>query len=262
VGVLPDFGGLLPEPTEANLGSLKSAVTGEGADIGVALDGDADRFGVVDSRGVYLSPNKALTIILWYLLRHRPGEGGVARSLATTHMLDTIAVSAGREVSETPVGFKYVGELMRKGSILLGGEESGGMSVAGHVPEKDGLVAGLLLVEITSKLGKPLSAVLEDIYGEFGPCFDERIDIPLAEEEKRALIESLKKNPPGEIAGEPVVRTDLRDGVKLVTERDTWVLIRPSGTEPLVRAYVEARSAQAFDKARGWAINIVRGKSG
>lgn len=262
VGVLPDFGGLLPEPTEANLALMKSAVVEHGADIGVALDGDADRFGVVDSLGVYLSPNKALTVILWYLLFTRKAEGGVARSLATTHMLDTIARSAGREVSETPVGFKYVGELMRKGSVLLGGEESGGMSIAGHIPEKDGLVAGLLLVEIASKLGKPLSAVLDDIYGEFGPCFDERIDIPLAEEAKRALMESLEQNPPGEIAGEPVVRTDLSDGVKLVTENDTWLLIRPSGTEPLVRAYVEARSATAFDKARKSAIIIVRGKSG
>ena len=258
--VSPDFGGLLPEPIEPNLGECRSAVLESGADIGVALDGDADRFGVMDSKGVYLSPNRALTLILWYLITHRPEKGAVARTVATTHMLDTIAVQKGCRVFETPVGFKYIGELMREEKIILGCEESGGMSIAGHIPEKDGLVAGLILIEIASRLGKPLSDLLDDVYTEYGPCYDERIDVPIPDDRKKALLESLRENPPVSIGDEEVVKADLRDGVKVVTKAQTWLLVRASGTEPLVRLYVEARSREAFDKARASAVRIVDGK--
>ncbi len=256
----PEFGGWLPEPTEANLDDLKKAVLDNKADIGVALDGDADRFGVVDSKGTYLTPNKALTLMLWYMLTYKPTGGAVARSLATTHMLDTIAEKNGCRVLETPVGFKYIGELMRTKMIILGGEESGGMSIAGHIPEKDGLVAGLLLIEIAARFRKPLTELLDGIYEEFGPCYDERIDVPLSMEDKEALMESLKASPPRKLAGETVAHVDLRDGVKVVTGSQTWMLVRPSGTEPLVRVYVEARSKESFDEARKSALKIVRGK--
>lgn len=256
----PEFGGRLPEPTEGNLAELKRTVIDNKADIGVAVDGDADRFGVVDSKGIYLTPNKALTLILWYLLTYKPTGGAVARSLATTHMLDTIAKSNGCRVLETPVGFKYIGELMREKMIIMGGEESGGMSVAGHIPEKDGLVAGLILIEIAARFKKPLTELLERIYDEFGPCFDERIDVHLDNRVKVELMDSLRKSPPGELAGEPVTATDLRDGVKVVTGSDTWMLVRASGTEPLVRVYVEARSKESFAAARKSALRIVKGK--
>lgn len=256
----PEFGGWLPEPTEANLGDLKKAVLDNRAEVGIALDGDADRFGVVDSKGVYLSPNKALTLMLWYLLTYRPTGGAVARTVATTHMLDTIAEHNGCRVLETPVGFKYIGELMRTKMIILGGEESGGMSIAGHIPEKDGLIAGLILIEIAARFKKPLSELLENIYSEFGPCFDERIDVPVPQERKLALMESLRESPPAKLAGENVTRVDLRDGVKVVTDNQTWMLVRPSGTEPLVRVYVEARSKEAFEKTKKSALKIVKGK--
>lgn len=256
----PDFGGLLPEPIEANLAECRSAVLETGANIGVALDGDADRFGVLDSKGVYLSPNKALTLILWYLTEYKTTEGAVARTVATTHMLDTIAERKGCRVFETPVGFKYIGELMREENIILGCEESGGMSIAGHIPEKDGLVAGLILIEISARLGKPLSALLDDIYAEYGPCYDERIDVAVPDDRKISLLESLRENPPVRIGEEEVVKTDLRDGVKVITKEQTWLLVRASGTEPLVRLYVEARSRDAFDKARASAVKIVKGK--
>lgn len=258
--VSPDFGGLLPEPIETNLVESRKSVLENGADIGVALDGDADRFGVIDSKGVYLSPNKALTLILWYILTYRPARGAVARTVATTHMLDTIAERNGCHVFETPVGFKYIGELMREEVIILGCEESGGMSIAGHIPEKDGLVAGLILIEIAARLKKPLSSLLEDIYKEYGPCYDERIDTAVSDDRKKYIMESLNENPPSRIGGDEVVRVDLRDGVKLVTENQTWLLVRPSGTEPLVRIYIEARSIKAFDKARASAVKIVEGK--
>ena len=255
----PEFGGRLPDPSEKNLEELKKAVLDHEALIGVALDGDADRFGVIDSKGVYLTPNQALSLILWYLLEHNEREGDVARTVATTHMLDTIAEHNGRSVIETPVGFKYIGELMRTKSIVLGGEESGGMSVSGHIPEKDGLLAGLILIEIAARFKRPLSELLEDIYRELTPCFDERIDVPLSNNTKVALMDSLRMNPPEKLAGEPVRKVDLRDGVKVVTGAGTWMLVRPSGTEPLVRVYVEARSRQAFDNVRNSALKIVKG---
>jgi len=255
-----DFGGLLPEPIEPNLAECRSEVMESRADIGVALDGDADRFGVVDSKGVYLSPNKALTLILWYLITYKPQKGSVARTVATTHMLDTIAEQNGCGVFETPVGFKYIGELMREKKIILGCEESGGMSIAGHIPEKDGLVAGLILVEMSARLGKPLSDLLDDVYTEYGTCYDERIDVPIPDDSKKALLESLRENPPANIGDEAVVKTDLRDGVKVITKDQTWLLVRASGTEPLVRLYVEARSREAFDEARASAVRIVKGR--
>ncbi|HEY5526281.1 MAG TPA: phosphoglucomutase/phosphomannomutase family protein [Candidatus Anoxymicrobiaceae bacterium] len=256
----PEFGGLLPEPIEVNLKECKKAVLDNKADLGVALDGDADRFGVVDSKGIYLTPNKALTLILWYMLTYKPTGGAVARTVATTHMLDTIAEHNGCRVIETPVGFKYIGELMRKKMIILGGEESGGMSIAGHIPEKDGLVAGLILIEIAARFMKPFSELLDNIYREFGPCFDERIDIEITEGKKADLMETLHDSPPRKLGDEDVVHVDLRDGVKVITASDTWMLVRASGTEPLVRVYIEARSQEAFDKVRKAALKIVKGK--
>jgi phosphomannomutase len=251
-----DFGTLLPEPIEPNLVECRNAVIKSGAEIGVALDGDADRFGVIDSKGIYLSPNKALTLILWYLITCKAEKGSVARTLATTHMLDTIAEQNGCGAFETPVGFKYIGELMRKEKIILGCEESGGMGIAGHIPEKDGLVAGLILVEIAARLGKPLSDALDDVYSEYGACYDERIDVSISDEKKKAIIESLSNNPPASIGDERVVKTDLRDGVKVITKDDTWLLVRASGTEPLVRLYIEARSREAIGEARALAVKI------
>ncbi|PKQ28930.1 MAG: phosphoglucomutase [Candidatus Anoxymicrobium japonicum] len=257
-----EFGGLLPEPIEPNLTECKKAVLVNKSDLGIALDGDADRFGVVDSKGVYLTPNKALTLMLWYLLTYKPTGGAVARSIATTHMLDTIAEHNGCRVLETPVGFKYIGELMRKKMIILGGEESGGVSVAGHIPEKDGLMAGLILIEIAARFKKPLSELLENIYNEFGPCFDERIDVKLPESRKETLMDSLSENPPRALGDEDVVKVNLSDGVKVITAADTWMLVRASGTEPMVRVYIEARGKEAFDRARKTALKIIKGHQG
>jgi alpha-D-glucose phosphate-specific phosphoglucomutase len=256
----PEFGGMLPCPEEAYLTDCQKAVVDNKADVGIALDGDADRFGVIDSKGIFLTPNQALTLMLWYLLTYKSTGGAVARSLATTHMLDTIAEHNGCRVIETPVGFKYIGELMRKKMIILGGEESGGMSMAGHIPEKDGLCAGLVLIEIAARFKKPLSELLDNIYREFGPVFDERIDVPLSIKRKETLMEELHSSPPKKVGNEDVVQVDTRDGVKVVSADQTWMLVRPSGTEPMVRVYVEARSRAAFDTARRSALKMVKGQ--
>jgi phosphomannomutase len=144
--------------------------------------------------------------------------------------------------------------------IILGGEESGGMSMAGHIPEKDGLAACLLLIEIAARFKKPFSELLDNIYREFGPCFDERIDIEMPERRRDDLMETLRESPPRQLGDEEVVKVDLRDGVKVITADDTWMLVRASGTEPLVRVYIEARSKESFDKARKAALKIVKGK--
>ncbi len=256
----PDFGGILPDPNKKNLKDCAEKVLESKADIGVALDGDADRFGVVDSIGTYLTANQALTLILWYLLTFKDMGGAVARTLATTHMLDTVAEHNGCRVIETPVGFKYVGELMRKKSIIMAAEESGGMSIGGHIPEKDGILAGLLLIEIVARFKKPLSVLLDDIYKEFGPCIDERIDIEVKARDKKDIIESLKDNPPRKLGGEEVVKVDLRDGVKLVTADGNWGLVRASGTEPVIRVYVEGRSQVAFDRVKNNMMKLIKKK--
>jgi phosphomannomutase len=253
----PEFGGYLPDPVEQNLKDMQRAVIENKADVGVALDGDGDRFGVLDSLGVFLTPNQALTLMLWYLLTYKPTGGAVARTIATTHMLDTIAEHNGCRVLETPVGFKYIGELMRKKNIIMGGEESGGMSLAGHIPEKDGLMAGLVLIEIAARFKKPLSELLSNIYREFGPCYDERIDIEMPNDKKEELLEELHESPPRKLGDEDVIGVSLRDGVKIMSEDETWMLVRASGTEPLVRIYVEARSEKAFELARKSALEIV-----
>ncbi|MBN1289907.1 MAG: phosphoglucomutase/phosphomannomutase family protein [Actinobacteria bacterium] len=256
----PEFGGVLPEPVEENLKACKKAVLENSADLGIALDGDADRFGLIDSKGIFLSPNEAMTLILWYMVSIKGEKGAVARTVATTHMLDKIADRYGCEVIETPVGFKYIGEAMRSGDVIFGGEESGGLSIRGHIPEKDGLLAGLMLIEIAAHFKKPLSEVLREIFNELGTCYGERIDLSIPEDDKRKILEKLEKEPPEKIGGETVVRTNFEDGAKLITDQGNWVLFRASGTEPLMRTYIEADSKEAFDNIRESALIIIRGR--
>ncbi|MBN2167784.1 MAG: phosphoglucomutase/phosphomannomutase family protein [Actinobacteria bacterium] len=256
----PGFGGILPEPVEENLKECKKAVLENGADLGIALDGDADRFGLIDSKGIYLSPNEAMTLVLWYMLSVKGERGAVARTVATTHMLDKIANKYDCEVIETPVGFKYIGEAMRSGDVIFGGEESGGLSIRGHVPEKDGLLADLMLINIASHFKKPLSEVLREIFNELGTCYGERIDLSIPEDDKQKILDKLKKEPPEKLGGETVVETNFGDGAKLITDKGNWVLFRASGTEPLMRTYIEADSKEAFDNIRESALIIIRGR--
>lgn len=235
----PLFGGGLPDPVPERLAGLRERVRETGAHLGVALDGDADRFGLVDADGTYLGANQFLPVLYHYLLSVRGMQGSVARTVATTHLLDRIAARFGQPVVETPVGFKYIGRALEEGCIL-GGEESGGLSLRDHLPEKDGLLAGLLAVEIRAVRGRPLGALLQELMGEFGAVAPARLDVHTDPATKARVLEALPGLTPERLAGRRVVRRITVDGVKLVLEDGSWVLIRASGTEPLFRLYAEA----------------------
>lgn len=237
----PLFGGSLPEPSAKVLVELRERVINEGAHLGLAMDGDADRFGIIDRDGTYVTPNQVLYLLLNHLIRKRGWKGTVARSVATTHMLDKIAEQYGLEIDETPVGFKYIGEsMMNKGSIL-GGEESGGLSIKGHIPEKDGILAAALMAEIVAVNGKSLGEIMKELGQEIGMLVSERLDMHCEEQgEFQVCLGEVKVYRPDTLAGKKVVNRLEIDGLKMVLEDGSWVLIRPSGTEPLFRIYVEA----------------------
>lgn len=240
----PLFGGSLPEPTAATLGELRRLVLERGAAVGLALDGDADRFGIIDRDGSFITPNEFLPLLYYHLLEHRGERGPVARTVATTHLLDRLAEAYGQEAYETPVGFKYIGQHLREKGCLLGGEESGGLSVRGHIPEKDGILACLLAAEMVAARRKTLRELLGELWSRFGRYYSRRLDVHTAPEEKERVLKTLRDFAPRELAGKKVLQRLDVDGVKLLLEGDSWVLVRPSGTEPLFRLYAEARSEE------------------
>ena len=243
----PLFGGGAPEPNREHLQELVEAVRRRPGSLGIATDGDADRFGVVDEGGTYLSANQVLTLVADYLLRVREMRGSVVRTVATTHRLDALAAEHGVPLREVPVGFKHIAAVMRRESVSLGGEESGGLSVAGHIPEKDGILAVLLVTRIWAESGQPLSSLLESIYRRVGPAFSRRVDIPAGEEAKRRMLEAMAARPAASWAGRRVERVEQLDGVKVLLEGGAWWLLRASGTEPLVRLYLEAPDPEVLD---------------
>jgi alpha-D-glucose phosphate-specific phosphoglucomutase len=245
----PYFGGLSPQCDEKNLAALSKVVVSEKRRIGLATDGDADRFGILDADGTYVDPNHCLMLLADLLLgRRKPGDvRGVARSVATTHGLDAVAKAHGAEVFTTPVGFKYIGELLLADKITLGGEESAGFTMAGHVPEKDGLLAGLLLAERVATTGETLAGLLADLFKRVGPFYPKRADARL----EPALAESMKKRlaeNPDSLAGMKVQSIDRMDGQKLELGDGRWILFRASGTEPVVRIYAESPDKKETDR--------------
>ncbi|HEY8345484.1 MAG TPA: phosphoglucomutase/phosphomannomutase family protein [Bacillota bacterium] len=244
----PLFGGGMPDPQREFLSELITWVQEGKNRIGLATDGDADRFGFVDDEGVYLTPNQILPLVLYHLVKNKGLKGVVGRSVATTHLLDALAAALGFATVETPVGFKYLGELMRKQEVIVAGEESGGLSIGGHIPEKDGILACALLTELRVMAGKPLSAVLQDIWQEVGSYYSQRLDLHLTEEKKERILSALQKNPVKELAGKKVIEVRKVDGIKFILEDGSWCLIRPSGTESLIRVYVEAHSQADLSK--------------
>lgn len=253
----PLFGGYYPDPSEKHLTELKSEVLRMKADLGLALDGDADRFGAVDFNGTYILANQILSLVAVHLLKNRGLKGVVVRTVATTHLLDEIAKSYGTEAVEVPVGFKYIAQVMMKQSVVVGGEESGGLSIQGHIPEKDGLLADLLLAEMVAYEQKPLTEILDAIYDKYGPFYTKRLDIHLTPDLKDHLLHELKDHPPQEIAGEKVVETRTVDGIKFILTSGDWMLARPSGTEPLVRVYIESRDKTRFENLETFAKSMV-----
>jgi alpha-D-glucose phosphate-specific phosphoglucomutase len=237
----PYFGGFSPECNEKNLSDLRNIVSAEKYDLGLATDGDADRFGIVDDRNRFVSPNVIIALLALYLKRFRNIPGGLARSVATTHLIDSIARKLDVPLYETPVGFKYIGELILEDKIALGGEESAGMSMYRHLPEKDGILACLLVAEMVARTGKKLNQLVEEMYEEFGYFYTKRIDMKLTPQLKDSLASKLA-NPPSQLDDLKVQRVNTTDGVKLIFDDSTWLLFRLSGTEPVARVYAEACS--------------------
>jgi len=253
----PLFGGHLPDPSAGFLGPLRDRVTAEGAVLGLALDGDADRFGLIDADGTFVSPNSFLPLLYRYLLVERGIRGPVTRSAATTHLLDRVAARYGQEVLETPVGFKYIGQNLREKGCVLGGEESGGLSVKGHVPEKDGVLAGLLAAEMTAVTGLSLGDLARRLTAEVGALISTRFDLPTDGEGKRRAVERLAAYRPATLGGVEVVGRDAPDGVRFRLADGGWALVRASGTEPVFRLYVETpppgdRAAAIAGEVRGF----------
>ncbi len=239
----PGFHGQAPEPIERNLAELSSVVVREGCAAGLANDGDADRIGMVDETGRFVDSHQMLSLLLKYLHCDRGLTGSVIKTFSTTDMLDKMAGRYGLLLETTPIGFKYIGSRMVGSDVLIGGEESGGIAVKGHLPERDGLYIGLLFVEMIVKSGKPLSALVRALHDEFGPHFYFRKDVHTTPEKKNEALALLKGNGITSVAGRSVLSVETLDGYKLKTEAG-WVLVRPSGTEPVLRIYSESASAE------------------
>lgn len=241
------FGGHAPEPDDHLLNELRTQMRQIKAHIGIATDGDADRFGIVDEDGTFLQPNYIIALLFDYLVESRKWNNGVAKSVATTNLINALADHYKIELHETPVGFKYIGELIKQDKIVIGGEESAGLSIRHHVPEKDGILAGLLCCEMVARRGKSLGSQLQDLFAKVGSYYPQRENFHLTQEVKEKFTGKLKQEPK-EFFGRKVRQTVRADGLKLLFEDGSWVCYRLSGTEPVVRVYSEARSPEGLEK--------------
>ncbi len=241
------FGGHRPEPAEEYLGGLKKLVAG-GADIGIATDGDGDRFGIIDRSGRYITANQLLGLVLYHL--HAKGMRGVGvRSVMTSSFMDAVGEMLGVEVIETPVGFKYIGDVFAKQDMIVGGEESGGLTIGGHLPEKDGILACLLAAEIMAASEKTLVELIEEIQKQTGSFETVRKNYTLDEDQVTRLKENLSRAVPGQIGSYKVKEVVTLDGYKFILDaKNTWAGLRFSGTEPVVRLYVESFSPDEIEK--------------
>ena len=255
------FGGRSPDTEAVNLAPLSAAVVKNKCHLGLACDGDADRFGIIDSDGTWISPNLVLGLALEHLVKNRGLKGKVTRSVMTSHFVDSVAKYYNLEVRETAVGFKYIGNLLRTGQYLIGGEESGGLSIMNHVPEKDGLLACLLMAEMVACEGKPIKRILADLNKKMGTLVNSRVNLRLgAGFQMENLLEKLKSAPPLTLAGGSVWRIDHTDGFKFILKDGSWLGLRPSGTEPLVRVYAEAPTRMKMDNLLEAGKKIISGK--
>ncbi len=243
----PYFGNSIPEPNEEHLGELIGRVKESKADLGLAVDGDADRFGIIDSDGTYITPNQVIALLFLHLIESRGWKGSVVRTVATTHLIDAIAAKHNIPVHVTPVGFKYIGEWMEKEKVIIGGEESGGLSILGHVPEKDGIIACLLIAEMVAQREEPIRETLAHIAKTYGTYYTDRVDLRLTPEKKDKIWHELIHHPHTSFAGIKVVETQQIDGVGWQLEDGSFTLVRPSGTEPLLRCYAETTSLDKLE---------------
>jgi phosphomannomutase len=256
----PGFGGVHPEPIAKNLGALAGAIGTNMGNFGVTTDGDGDRVGAMDEHGAFVDPHKIMTLALRYLVEVRGWSGAVVRTVSTTRMIDRLCQKYGLKLIETPVGFNHISDHMMAEDVLIGGEESGGISFKGHIPEGDGPIMALLLVEIIANAHKTLHDLIAGLLEEVGPVFYERTDLrlnhPVAKDE---MTDLLTRQAPAEIGGQKVLEVSSLDGVKYILADDSWLLIRPSGTEPVLRVYAEGRTKQMVKSMLGYGEKVVAG---
>lgn len=244
----PGFGGIHPEPIARYLKELVAAVQRTQAHVGLATDGDADRIGAIDALGNFIDPHTVFALTLRQLVEGKGQRGDVVKTVSTTLMIDSLCDKYGLTLHETPVGFNHIADLMMKKDILIGGEESGGISIRGHIPEGDGILMGLLLLEVMAEKRAPLHEIVADLQANFGPTFYDRIDVRLAHQvPKKRMVNLLVDAAPQQVGGETVVKVDTLDGMKFYLADHSWLLIRPSGTEPVLRIYAEARTVDMRD---------------
>ena len=238
----PLFPGIRPEPITPNLAKLSATVKEQGADVGIATDGDADRLGIIDEQGTFLTTLQVFTLLCLYLLEVRRERGTIVKTITTTSMLYRLGEIFNVPIRETPVGFKYIASIMLDAdeNVLAGGEESGSFGFRGHIPERDGILAALYFLDLMVKTGKTPSELIDYLYSKVGPHHFDRVDIEFPEPERQAIIERIKQSPPKDIDGVKVVKFETVDGFRFILSDTTWLLIRFSGTEPLLRIYAES----------------------
>jgi alpha-D-glucose phosphate-specific phosphoglucomutase len=256
------FGSGAPEPSEKNLSELKNLVRKESYKLGFSTDGDADRFGIIDSDGTFITPNQVISVLLYHLNKTRGWTGIVARSVMTTHLIDKLAAKIGVSVEETPVGFKYIGDIMvnNPDKFIIGGEESGGLTIRGHVPEKDGILACLLMAEAVAMSKKSIKELLKDIKKITGEVFTSRLNFQLQHGEMDIFRKTLKTKTPNSIAGIKIQKNIAIDGHKFILDDNNWIGFRVSGTEPVVRLYAESDSQKKLNKLLKAGESFVYGK--
>lgn len=245
----PGFQGIHPEPIAQHLHQLVATIKNLHADVGLATDGDADRIGAVDANGRFIDPHTIMALSLRYLVEQRGLRGSVVKTVSTTAMLNRIASKHNLPIFETPVGFNHIADHMMNGDVLIGGEESGGISIKGHIPEGDGILMGLMLLEVMGANRAPLHELVEDLQRTFGPTVYKRVDMRLEQPvPKKEMVKRLSENAPSAMAGQSVRDVQTTDGVKYVLSDESWLLIRPSGTEPVLRVYAEGTSAACVEE--------------
>lgn len=253
----PYFGGHHPEPIDKNLSLLKAKVVATQADIGIANDGDSDRVGVVDEKGEFVSTQILYALLLLHTVRNRKQKGSIVKTVSTTYLADRIAKKEKRKIHKTPVGFKYVADIMLKEKVAFGGEESGGYGFGFHIPERDGILSGLLILEMMNLYSKPISEIVKDLFKEFGEAYYRREDLKVEGRQGLDFVQRMKQFEEKEFAGYKISEIDKTDGVRIIFEDDSWILFRASGTEPVLRIYAEAPSPHKVDRLIKTAISMV-----
>jgi alpha-D-glucose phosphate-specific phosphoglucomutase len=255
----PGFGGVHPEPIGRYLSALAGAISTGMGSLGIATDGDGDRIGAMDDLSQFVDPHKIMALALRHLVEKRGWKGSVVRTVSTTRMIDRLAANYGLEVHETPVGFNHIADHMLSEDVLIGGEESGGISFLGHIPEGDGVLMGLLLVEMVAASGATLHELVDDLLKQVGPVHYERVDLRLSRPvSKGQMTRHLLDSAPARIGGQTVREVCAVDGAKFILSDDSWLLIRPSGTEPVLRVYAEGRSPEAVTEMLAFGEGVAK----